>query len=133
MNRNEIYCEENEGPFKEGETFQKNSYSFSIINPSEKKFIIFNFPKETTLSNFIVGYSIKSNYKEEKEFEIGYYINETLQKIDNKKINPDQMISEYYTVNLPENGLYKVKVALLPLTIEDRTYIEFWVNKIQVE
>lgn len=129
VNQNEIFCEENEGPFARRDSFGINSNSFNVIYFRNNQAFIANYPREVYVSNFTVGFVIKSNYNEVKNFNMGLFVNETLQHSENLTVEPHQEISNYYSVYLPENGLYRVKVAVLPLTLEEKTYIEFWVEK----
>lgn len=131
FNKNGVYCEKSEGPFAKGDSFGigSNLNLFSVVLSKSDKFYIFNFPKRTNASNFTVGFSAKSNYKEAKNLNLALFVNETMQYSESLPIEPQQEISKYYPVRLPSAGLYKVKIEVLPLTVEDRTYIEFWVEK----
>jgi len=133
LNQNELFCEENEGPFKAGNSFNISSNHFNIIYSKGEEFYIFNFPKETDISNFTVGFSMKSNYKEVKLFNVGLFVNETLQYTKSIVLYPDREVSKYYSVNIPEDGISKVRIAVLPITFEDRAYIEFWIEKTSIQ
>jgi hypothetical protein len=133
LNNNEIFCEENEGPFGAGDTFNITSNYFSVIYSKTKEFYIFNFPKKIDISNFTVGFSMKSHYKQVKTFNVSLFVNETLQHTENIILYPKQEVSEYYPVNISKDGISKVRIAVLPITFEDRAYIEFWVEKPSIQ
>jgi len=132
FNQNGIFCEKNEGPFKIGDSFMINSSSFNIMNSKNDQIFIADYPKETNVSNFTVGFVIKSDYYEIKNFTMGLFLNDTLQNSEIVTVEPNQAITNHYVIHLPENGLYRIRIAVLPLTMKENTYIEFWVKKFSV-
>jgi hypothetical protein len=56
-------------------------------------------------------------------------MNDTLKNSKTMKLYPQQETLEYFSVDLPEKGQFKIRIASLPLTLDQRLYIDFWVKR----
>lgn len=130
FNNDNQYCDRGEGPFGYRDTFLFNSYAFNIYNLGSK-IIIVNYPKEVKNQTFTVGFVIKSYYSEIMDFNLGLYVNETLQKNKNLTINPRQEVVSYFNVSLPTEGISRVKVVVSPSMTNEEAYIDFVVKKVE--
>jgi hypothetical protein len=128
-NYNNIYCDEMEGPFKYNDSFLINGNGFNVVKVNENNLIIINYPKEVNVSSFRVGFVVKSYYRVTKNLNVSLFINEVLK--DSKIINlhQKQETVEYFPVELQEKGQFRVRVAVLPITLSQRAYIDFWVRR----
>jgi len=129
INRNNIYCDNLEGPFKYNDTFLINGYGFNVIDVDEDNIIVVNYPKEVSISDFRIGFVAKSYYKRSIDLNLNLFIDEILRDSKTITLYPEQETLEYFNVNLEEKGQHRVRVALLPITLEQRLYIDFWVRR----
>lgn len=128
FNENQEYCDIEEGPFPYRDTFFIDSHAFNILSLVDD-IVIAHYPKEVKDQNFTAGFVIKSYYSKTMDFDVGLYVNETLQKDKILTIQKNQEVTSYFDVELPTEGMFKVKVVVSPLTIEKEAYIDFWVKR----
>jgi hypothetical protein len=129
INRNEVYCEETEGPFKYNDSFLISSNGFSVVEVNEKDLFIINYPRKVNVSDFRVNFVVKSQFKKPVNLNISLFVNDSLKDSKIVSLESRQEITEYFYVHLEEKGEFRVKVAVLPITSNRRIYIDFWVTK----
>jgi len=129
LNQDGVYCDEGEGPMKERYTFSIGTDFFSILNLNEDKVIIAHFPKDLTVQTFTIGFIIESHYNQTVNLNVNLLVNETMKKSEKLSIEPKQKTIQNFTVSLPEDGLYKIKVSVFVLPNDEEIFIDFWVNK----
>lgn len=128
MNRNDVFCEQNEGPFIEGSSFLIESKSFNIISFEENNFAIANYPKIVNSSNFTVGFVIRSFYHRNMNFNLSMFVNETLEKSEVISLVPKQELTMNYSVSLKGEGLNKILIVANSSEGNQQSAIDFWVE-----
>jgi len=129
-NHDDIYCDLDEGPYGTRESFILDSDGYNVILFKEAKVYITNYPKEVNVSNFTIGYVIKSYYSSTSDFKLNLFVNDTLEKTETLTINPNQEVTLKTKIILPTKALYKVKISISKLNTDQEAYIDFWVRKI---
>ncbi len=129
FNQDESYCDEGEGPMKELYTFSIGNDFFSIFNLRKDRVIIAHSPKDITTQKFKIGFVIESHYKNPVNLDVNLLVNETLKQAKNLSLDPGQKTIQTFTVTLPEDGLYKIKISVIVLPTEEEIFIDFLVNK----
>jgi hypothetical protein len=129
INHDSIYCEESEGPFRYNDSFLVDENGFNAIKVDENDLIVINYPNEVNVSSFKVGFVAKSYYKKVVDLNVSLFMNDTLKNSKTMKLYPQQETLEYFPVDLPEKGQFKIRIASLPLTLDQRLYIDFWVKR----
>lgn len=130
FNKNGIYCEEDEGPFKERDTFLINNNGFNFFSISDKNVVVAYYPKTVDQENFTVGFVLKSHYKRTLDIKTTMSVdnNEPQSKIQTLKA--DEEIISTFNVTLSTVGLHEVKISTTPTTIDMRNEIYFWIERI---
>lgn len=115
-------------PFREGDTFLIDSDSFNVVSVNNKSVIVANYPKNVNVSDFNVGFVVKSFYSEDMSFNVSMFVNETMEKNEILTLSPKQELDLRYRVNLTDEGLYNVRVAATSLDTNQQALIDFWVR-----
>lgn len=128
INDNNVFCEKGEGPFRERNSFLIDSNSFNIISLEEKNFAIANYPRAVNVSNFTVGFVVKSFHSKNMDFNVSMFVNETMKKSEVLTLTPGQELDLEYPVFLQKEGLYKVGITVTSLATDQQALIDFWVR-----
>jgi hypothetical protein len=129
VNYNNIYCEGMEGPFKLNSSFLISDSGFNVIRVDKDNLYVINYPKEINVSNFKIGFVARSDYKQPTTLNLSLSINGIIKDSKTVNIFPNQEILEYFNVSLQESGDYRVRVSLMPISLSQQDYIDFWVRK----
>ncbi|MBD3155593.1 MAG: hypothetical protein GF368_02970 [Candidatus Aenigmarchaeota archaeon] len=127
LNHNEIYCEDDEGPFWSPLGFRigPEHYSYTLI---ENGVVIYRFPtKLVNQTNFNVYYNIKSHYPEIEEFEIIISVNGDIISREKMFLDPGESRLVQEQIVVPEIiGKHEVEIAVLPQASKERVRINFF-------
>jgi hypothetical protein len=127
-NNDNVYCDDEEGPFGERGSFSIDSGAFNVIAFKENDIVIAHYPKEVHTQNFTIGFVIKSHYFHTGDFNISLFVNESLENSNTLKLGSKEETLSKFEVSLPSEGLFKVKVFVSPVETNEKANIDFWVN-----
>jgi hypothetical protein len=129
FNNDGIYCDNREGPFTLKDSFLMGKDAFNILYISNNNIVIADYPHEVYDQNFTTGFVMKSHYFDTRFLNISLFVNQTLEKSKTIQIEPEEEVFSHLNVSLPTKGLFRVEVSVSPLGTEEKSSIDFWVEK----
>lgn len=129
LNQNDVYCEDEEGPFWSPEGFMINNTTFSY-NLFGDGIVIFSFPKKlVNRTDFEVSYNIRSHYSKILEFDVTLTVNDEVFSEKEIILEPNQQMLIKDQVSIPEEErLHEVEVVVSPRKGGQSAKINFFVK-----